>query len=500
MCKEEGHPSQFPSRYSERFGNSNIYTDIINRSAVALHRIENCSRVFFSRGRTAHVPGPDLPLCDVVVHSLADPVGMVVQTEVTKHHASAQKQGRRIGLVLALDIETNMSASRLEHGNFPTHVATWDDSRSTDESSADVGENATVQVWRDHDVELLWARHALHASVVDNHVVGGDGGEVLADALHSVAEKTVCQLHDVGLVDDGDLLAVVGKGERVCEFGNALRLRAGNDLEGFDDTRNGLMFQATVFALGVLSDDAEIDVLVAGLVARDVLDQYNGSVDVEFLTKSDVEGDMAGARDWGVKDAWGELILDAYTQTIEQEFLVPFSPTLLRFKEATASRKSSSVCLSPLSTPDTSSCSHSTGTLSALKISRTDSDTSAPIPSPNWYSASAVLIGNVYNKRTRNQSNCVFTTELARLENVRRDVGHRYRKPLTRDSSYWPRPLLTASCHGGARNARSSIEPAQAVSCVRKVLLSNCILHTSAQALYVFLWSASCRLCAGRRL
>jgi hypothetical protein len=36
----------------------------------------------------------------------------------------------------------------------------------------------------------------------------------------------------------------------------------------------------------------------------------------------------------------------------------------------------------PDSKPETSTCSHSTGTLSALKIVLTDSATSAPIPSP----------------------------------------------------------------------------------------------------------------------
>ena len=61
---------------------------------------------------------------------------------------------------------------------------------------------------------------------------------------------------------------------------------------------------------------------------------------------------------------------------------MPFRPILLRFREAMDSRKSSSECLSPVSTPETSTCSHSMGTLSALKTVFTDSVISAPIPSP----------------------------------------------------------------------------------------------------------------------
>lgn len=74
----------------------------------------------------------------------------------------------------------------------------------------------------------------MHASVVHNHVVCRDAWVVLTDTLDGVAEKTVCKLHDVGLVDAGDLLAVVGERERVGEFGDAFRLCAGDDLERLD--------------------------------------------------------------------------------------------------------------------------------------------------------------------------------------------------------------------------------------------------------------------------
>lgn len=71
----------------------------------------------------------------------------------------------------------------------------------------------------------------MHASVVDNHVVCGNTGVVLSHTLDSVAEKTIGELHDVGLVDDGDLLAVVGESERVGELGDTLGLCTSDDLE-----------------------------------------------------------------------------------------------------------------------------------------------------------------------------------------------------------------------------------------------------------------------------
>ena len=65
-----------------------------------------------------------------------------------------------------------------------------------------------------------------------------------------------------------------------------------------------------------------------------------------------------------------------------QSQCLPFKPILFRFSDAMDSLKSSSECLSPESTPLTSTCSHSIGTLSALKTVLTDSATSAPMPSP----------------------------------------------------------------------------------------------------------------------
>lgn len=228
---------------------------------------------------------------------------MLVKTQVAEHHGGGEEHSRWVGLILALDVKTDVSASWLENGNVTAHVATWDDTWASDKGGTDVGENASVQVWHDHDVKLLWAGNALHGGVVDNHVAGLEGWVVLGDVVEGVAKKTVSQLHDVGLVDTGDLLAVVGQGEGESKLGDALRLGAGDDLERLNNTWNRLVLKTGVLSLSVLTDNGEVDVLVAGLVTWDVLDKDNGGVDVELLTESNVEGLVAGALDWGVQDA-----------------------------------------------------------------------------------------------------------------------------------------------------------------------------------------------------
>lgn len=227
---------------------------------------------------------------------------MVVKANVSQKHATGKDKSGGVGLILALDVETDVSAARLEDGNVTTHVAARDNTGATNKTGTDVGKDTSVKVGHDENVKLLWAADTLHRGVVDNHVVGLNAGVVLTNTLDGVAEKTVCELHNVGLVDAGNLLPVVGKGEREGELGNALRLCAGDDLEGLDDTLDRLVLKSRVFTLGVLTDNAEVDVLVAGLVAGDVLDEDNRGVNVELLTESDVERLVAGALDWGVED------------------------------------------------------------------------------------------------------------------------------------------------------------------------------------------------------
>jgi hypothetical protein len=262
------------------------------------------------------------PVSNDLVDRLRDAVGVVVKTDMAQHHGSRQDQGSGVSLVLALDVETDVTASRLEESDVAAHVASGDDTGTTDQASSDVGENTSVQVRHNHDVELLWPRDTLHGGVVDNHVVGLEGGVVLADLLDGVAEQTVGKLHDVGLVDAGDLLAVVGQRKGKSKLGDALRLLAGDDLERLDDAVDRLVLETRVLALGVLTDDAKVDVLVARLVAGDVLEEDDGSVDVEFLAESDVEGAVTGSLDGRVEDTLEtELVALEGSDGLAQKFL-----------------------------------------------------------------------------------------------------------------------------------------------------------------------------------
>jgi len=271
--------------------------------AACLHLVKDCTGELVGCVVAAHVTGADRSLSNNIIDSLRDAVSMLIEAQVSQQHGSREQHGSWVSLILALDIQTDVSASWLEDSNIATHVATRHDTRSANERSSDVGQDTTVQVRHDHDVELLWAGDALHGCIVDDHIIRLEGWEVFSDSVEGVAEEAIGQLHDVGLVDASDLLAVIGEGEGEGEFGNALGLGACDDLERLNDARNRLVLEAGVLALRVLTDDGEVDVLVAGLVTGDVLDKDDGCVDVELLAQGNVEGLVSGALDGRVQDA-----------------------------------------------------------------------------------------------------------------------------------------------------------------------------------------------------
>lgn len=62
------------------------------------------------------------------------------------------------------------------------------------------------------------------------------------------------------------------------------------------------MLQTRVLSLSILTDDAEVNVVMSRLVAGNVLDQNDRGVDVELLAQGNVERLVAGTLDRSVQD------------------------------------------------------------------------------------------------------------------------------------------------------------------------------------------------------
>ncbi len=125
-----------------------------------------------------------------------------------------------------------MTTTRFENDVFFSNVGAWDDTRTANEGSTDVGQDISVQVSTNDDIKLLRLGDELHSSVIDNHVrkLDSAGFVLLGDLSAGVQEETIALLHNIGLVDSSDLLATILEGEIKRKASNALRLCLGDDL------------------------------------------------------------------------------------------------------------------------------------------------------------------------------------------------------------------------------------------------------------------------------
>lgn len=94
-------------------------------------------------------------------------------------------------------------------------------------------------------------------------------------------------------MDDADLGAANGLCVLEGEAQDALRGLAGYELDALDDTVDDDVLNARVLALGVLSDQDRVDIVVGGLEAGDRAAGTQVGEEVEGTAEGEVEGDVA---------------------------------------------------------------------------------------------------------------------------------------------------------------------------------------------------------------
>jgi hypothetical protein len=192
------------------------------------------------------------------------------ETHVLQHHDTAKEQSSGVGKTLASNVRSG-TVDSLEDGALVTNVTRGGQTETTDQTSAHVGKNVTVQVGHDEDLVVVGGRVGgnLQAGVVQQLSVELDIREVLGDLTGSVQEQTVGHLHDGGLVHDTDLLLVDGAGVLEGEAQNPLGSLTGDELDALNDTVDDNVLNSRVFTFGVLTDQDSVDIVVGGLVACD---------------------------------------------------------------------------------------------------------------------------------------------------------------------------------------------------------------------------------------
>src|SRR4051794_5439036 len=214
--------------------------------------------------------------------------------EVLQHQHGGFEQRQRIRLVLAGNVG-RAAVYRFEDRAGFADVRAGDDAQPAHESRGEIGNDVTVEIFEQQDVELLRVHHHLHAEVVDDLVVRFDVRILLRNVAEALQEKAVRQLHDVGLVHGGDALASVRARVLERELRDARRGAFGDDLDRLDHARDHFVFESAVQVLGVLAHDDDVDVFEARDDVRHRLDRPQIRVEIERLAQPDIDRREAGA-------------------------------------------------------------------------------------------------------------------------------------------------------------------------------------------------------------
>ncbi len=179
---------------------------------------------------------------------------------------------------------------------------------TTDEPRAQIGQDVAVQVRQDEDVVVLRALYELHREVVDDPVLERDVRVLRGDPPGGLEEEAVGELHDVGLVPDGERSAsacpdvVEGEPDDPVARPLADRLDAEARVRSDACTRRPLdepdqlgglglallELDPRVQALGGLADHHQVDPLVARSRAGVPAAGPNARVEIERDAERDV--------------------------------------------------------------------------------------------------------------------------------------------------------------------------------------------------------------------
>ena len=176
-----------------------------------------------------------------------------------------------------------------EHRVLLAEIRAADDSETTHQAGAEIGDDVAVEVFEQQDVELLGFDHQVHAQRVDDAVVGLDVRIVGRDLAEAVQEQAVRELHDVGLVHRGDALATHLARVLEGELRHPERGLGGDDLETLDDARHDGVLEAGVEIFGVLAHHDEVDALEPARNARQRARRTEVGVELELLAELDVD-------------------------------------------------------------------------------------------------------------------------------------------------------------------------------------------------------------------
>src|SRR5262249_32845983 len=215
------------------------------------------------------------------------PFGDPAFAQVLQHQHRTLEQCSRICDSASGDAGSS-PVNRFEDGDLFANVCAGRNAQPAHESSSKIRDDVSVKVLQQQNIKLVGVDHELHAGVVYDQIVCFDIRIVFGNFPETVQEQVVGHLHDVRLMNGGDLLAAFLPGVFKREFGDASRRAISDDLQAFHDSGNDFVLESGVKVFSVLAHDDEINVIVASLDAGQRFNRPKIRVQVELFSQTHV--------------------------------------------------------------------------------------------------------------------------------------------------------------------------------------------------------------------
>jgi hypothetical protein len=136
-------------------------------------------------------------------HGVLDGGGVSVELHALKHHGGREQQGSGVRLVLPCNVRRS-PVHRLIDLTIEANVARSCEPKPTDQACTEIGNDVTVKIGHDHDVESRRTVGKMHADSVDLFLPVLDSGVVDGNLFGSIDEQSITHLHDSSLMASHD--------------------------------------------------------------------------------------------------------------------------------------------------------------------------------------------------------------------------------------------------------------------------------------------------------
>src|SRR5207302_4229329 len=178
-----------------------------------------------------------------------------------------------------------------------SEVGSGNKAQAADEGGAEIGQDIAVEIFHEQHVVLVGVHHQLHAGIVHDVLAVGNLGILFGDIARAAQEQAVRKLHDVGLVDGVNLLALVLARILERELGDAGGSLFRDDFQALDYAWNHFMLDAGIQTFGILAHDDQVDIGIACRNVRQIPDRAKVGVELEHFAEFDVDaGEPAADR------------------------------------------------------------------------------------------------------------------------------------------------------------------------------------------------------------